>query len=172
MSSLSRYYVIALDFGYAKHPRGRTTIEDLGDYVYYHYRHAQDAIILAQECTFFYLLSIDFPPERLRLIDVGQSSANGTEGGGTYHVLQEAHDMIHQLEYIARYSKPIHLVAHQAHTKRAIRQGQISNLQLHPRPGLPSRFYRAADQWWCRNCLFWHIREVVGYLPLKLSHQL
>lgn len=171
MSSLP-YFVIVLDFGYAKATTERTSIEDLGSHVYTHYSKDPNAVILAQSATYEYLRYLQFPMRRLHLINVGQADTNGTKGGGTYHVFQEAHQMICHLRGKAKYEKTIQLVAHQSHVSRALRQGQLFHLQLHPAPDLPTEFHLAADQWWCRGPLLWRIREIVGYLPLKLSHQI
>ncbi len=66
----------------------------------------------------------------------------------------------------------VFLVAHQAHAPRAIRQGQLFQLDLVPLRNLPTAFYKIADQWWCRGPILWELREMIGYWPLRLCGQL
>ncbi len=197
------YFVIVLDFGYPlPNTPGRTSIDDLAECCLRNYRHDRDAVILAQERTFRHLSQTYqtigntttipvFLPGRLIEItgdDVGQSSTNGTSGGGSYHVLRAARGIIQAKmgkqehphnDNVAprgasqlRGNPVVHVVAHQAHLPRVLKQGKLFGLNLQPAPNLPSQFYPCAAQWWCRSQPLWLLREIIGFIPLKMAGQI
>ena len=64
------------------------------------------------------------------------------------------------------------VVAHALHVRRVVRQGRLFGLELRPADGLPTELYRNAAQWWCRGRLRWHLREIIGFIPLRLAGQI
>lgn len=169
MSTL-RTYVIVPDFGYAKYPRGRTTIHDLGDCAAEYCASHPDTVVLAQSETYQYLRERHrYRHERLRQINVGQAGTNGTTGGGTYHVLREAARMMRQESPDCTKA---FVVAHDLHARRVIKQGKLFGLELIALPNLPHKFYSTADQWWCRNRWLWYAREILGYPFLRYKGQI
>lgn len=172
MSTLGTY-VIVLDFGYAKDATKRTSIWDLGDYVAQYCKENPSVTVLAQSETFQYLNERHATCcRRLLKITVGQSSTDGTTDGGSYHVLREAARMIDQEGSWFRDHATIFVVAHSLHVARVVRQGRLFGLNLLALPNLPCKLYTAADQWWCRNRLFWYFRELIGCPILKLKGQI
>lgn len=139
-------------------------------------------MILAQTETYQALAQRHvYLPGQLALIPIGQAATNGTTGGGTYHVLACAKEMIEQYEFDQvvklphgeNYQAPtIYVVAHQLHLPRAVKQGKIFSMDLIPAAHLPSQFYPIAAQWWCRNKILWYLREAVGIPFLKWKHQI
>ena len=185
---MSKQYVIVLDFGYPTDPQQRSTITDLADYIVTNFAENAKVMVLAQECTYAELRQRGFPGEQLVEICSGQSTSVGLESGGSYHMLRMANDMLWQLMLDDLGTAPmiddassrrnwhppmaITLVAHALHAPRVVQQGRLFGMRLIPARGLPTALYQNAAQWWCRNRLAWHFREIVGYIPLKLSHQL
>ena len=172
VSSL-RKYVLVVDFGYPEDPEELSTIDDLAQYVCDHYLvHRDDGwVILAQSETYGALRQMGFWSNQIIELGVSQSTTvGGLRSGGSFEVVQAARDYLRAHE--KRKPKVITLVAHSLHAKRVVRQGQIVGLKLRPAPNLPEVLYKSAAQWWCRSKWGWYLREVIGYLPLKLTGQL
>lgn len=176
MEGLICQYV--LDFGCARKNVPRSSIDDLAERAIVNYHEKPEIITLAQAESYKAIRRRRAIPERqLYEIAVGQSSTNGTKGGGSYHVLQE---MVAKTIMLERERSggsiptPFRadLIAHAAHAPRIIRQGKLFYLELVPVDNLPGRFYDTAAQWWCRNSVLWTVREVVGYIPLRINGQL
>lgn len=168
---MQKAFQIVLDFGYSTMVTAHSSIDDLAACAESNYRQHPNIITLAQSASYAQLLTNRIiPPKQLSEIQVGQSDTNGTSGGGSYHVLRAAAMMLAFVSASDR--QEIFLVAHQAHTPRAIRQGRLFQLNLVPARNLPTTFYEIADQWWCRGPLLWKLREMIGYWPLKLCGQL
>lgn len=179
-------YVIVLDFGYPKDPStaGKSSINDLAAFTAFRYRGSKrNVTILAQTCTYEAMKSLC---DRLDLgfelvpISVGQSGTNGVSGGGSYHVLQKASEIISAMEQKRNGPLPdyvleltdITLIAHQLHMPRALRQAQLFGMRPEIPKDLPTQLYPIAAQWWCRGKFRWYLREFIGYIPLKLAHQI
>lgn len=170
MSSLK--YAIVLDFGYPNDPEEISSITDLAQCAQRNYWKDDDAVVLAQSCTYEHLMKGDlFPKGKLLRINVGQSNTNGLEEGGSYHVLKRASEMI--AERGDSYAETeVEIVAHKLHLPRVMKQDELFNLKVRPSKNLPTNLYPTAAQWWCRKKYLWYFREIVGYIPLKLSGQL
>ncbi len=195
-------YVIVLDFGYPKHPVDipSSSIRDLAEYAWRHYGANENVAILAQEYTYGCLIqlrnesscevdcvhsaSVSFmiPDQhqyfaQIYKISIGQSTTTGLENGGAYHVLREAARMITELEWqhfgrYIRYIQRVTLVAHRLHASRASLQAKKLGLIAEIPSDLPTQFHSVAAQWWCRNQWAWYLRELIGYIPLKLAGQI
>lgn len=172
-------YVVILDFGYTDDPNIASSIHDLGECALDHGAGTRnDLVVLAQSATYDYL-SKKSPTlaqsGRLYEIKVAQSSAangGGLKDGGSYFVLKRAYAMLKKLNLT---SPPydIGLVAHELHIPRATRQARLVGFHyVIPYYNVPTKLYRAAAQWWCRNRFFWYLREIAGVIPLKLAGQL
>lgn len=186
VSSLRKNYVIALDFGYPSNPRLRSSINDLAEFVARNYTDDQEAVVLAQDFIYDSLCRLGFPRSRLIEVGTGQSSTAGTESGGSYHMLKEASAILRNVERESFGTKPLAddlrrgdwppiratLVAHALHAPRVVKQGRLFGMTLTPAEGLPRRLYKNAAQWWCRNALGWHLRELIGFIPLRLAGQI
>lgn len=178
MSTL--FFVIVLDFGYMDNPAIHSTIYDLGDRVLAQEAQAKGSVILAQSETYKYLRSQCrqlVETNRLIEIDVGQSGAEnggGIQGGGTYHVLKRAKELIAQrIKATSDWMSPkVFIVAHQLHIRRALKQAELLGIDAIPAGYLPQKLYPEAAQWWCRNKILWRLREGIGYIPLKIAGQL
>ena len=175
-------YVVALDFGYPINPQRRSTINDLADFIIGCYAEETETVVLAQEFIYDMLCRQGFPRSRLLEVNTGQSGTNGLESGGSYHMLRAASAMLKQLTAVnwtpsvmmVDGGPPIEatVVAHALHVRRVVRQGRLFGLKLTPADGLPTALYRNAAQWWCRNRLGWHLREMIGFIPLRLAGQI
>lgn len=181
-------YVVALDFGYPSDPKQRSTIDDLADFIVRNYADEPKTVVLAQEFIYAALLRRGFPRERLLEVGTGQSNTNGLESGGSYHMLREATGMMRELAKDDFGTRPLTddlgpgrvwppiaatVVAHALHVRRVVRQGRLFGLQLAPPPQkLPTALYRNAAQWWCRGRLRWYLREIIGFIPLRLAGQI
>ena len=188
MSTLSKQYVIALDFGYPANPNERSTIEDLADHIVTNFSKNAKAMILAQEYVHAELQRRNFPDDQLVEICSGQSTSIGLESGGSYHMLRMANDTLWRLMLDDLSKTPmtddasprrnwhppltIKLVAHALHAPRIVQQGKLFGMRLIPAKDLPTALYPNAAQWWCRSRRAWYFRESIGYIPLKLSRQL
>jgi len=113
-----------------------------------------------------------FPKGNLLKVDIGQSNTNGLEEGGSYHVLKRASEMIAGRTGGNYAETRVEIVAHQLHLPRVIKQAELFGLNAKPSRNLPTNLYPVAAQWWCRKKWLWYLREIVGYIPLKLSGQL
>lgn len=169
---MQKKYVIVLDFGYTENLSRESSIVDLAYAAEINYQNLSGAMVLAQSCTYEYMyynqiISSDY----LWRIDVGQSSTDGVKGGGSYHVLKRAKEILEEREGDYRKTKII-LVAHALHMPRVLRQAKLLGLEAEAGEELPSRFYPTAAQWWCRGKYRWYFREICGYLPLKITGQL
>lgn len=185
---MSKQYVIVLDFGYPADPNKRSTITDLADYIITNFAKNTKIVILAQEYIYSELQRQNFPNKQLVAIRSGQSTSVGLESGGSYHMLRMANDTLWRLMLNDLGTAPmvddassrrnwhpplsITLVAHALHAPRIVQQGKLFGMRLIPAKGLPTALYANAAQWWCRSRPAWYFREVVGYIPLKLSYQL
>ena len=178
-------YVIAVDFGYPLNHRQRSSISDLAELTFKTWGDRPDTVILAQDFIYDKLSHHGFPRDRLIEVGTGQSNTAGLQSGGSYHMLKEAHAIICRLEsdtcrsqqpqsHPSNASPPIQatVVAHALHVKRVVRQGQLLGLSLTPADNLPTRLYSSAAQWWCRNTFAWHLREAIGFIPLRLAGQI
>ncbi len=170
-------YAIVLDFGYANDPDKPSTIHDLAETTRRNFYYDNETVVLAQTESYIRLYLDGFPAYRLLKIDVGQSGTNGTSGGGSYHVLKRAKGMIIERELmhtgrIPTFPMIVTLVAHKLHVPRAVKQGELFGLTLVNAYELPTKLYSVAAQWWCRKKWLWHLREAIGYIPLKLLHQI
>lgn len=187
MSSLEQKYVIALDFGYPLNPHRRSSIDDLAELVLRDYACESGVVVLAQDFIYDKLCRSGFPRERLLEVGTGQSSTNGTESGGSYHMLREANAILRGLEQQKAGTrsladdlghKPwpplpiITVVAHALHVRRVVKQGRLFGLEMTPAEELPSRLYRNAAQWWCRSRAGWYLREAIGFVPLRIAGQI
>lgn len=171
--------MVVLDFGYTKDPDVPSSIHDLGDCILRHgAARRADTIVLAQSATYDYLRkkSPDLAESgRLHEIKVAQSgseNAGGVKDGGSYFVLKRAKEMLSEIKLpVATYD--VYLLAHQLHFPRARRQAYLVGFSwVVPFPNAPDRLYAAAAQWWCRSRVLWNLREIVGYIPLKLAGQI
>lgn len=179
---MEQKYVIALDFGYPMNPQRRSSINDLAELIVRNYADEPETVILAQEFIYDMLCRLKFPRSRMIEVATGQSGTNGTEGGGSYHMLRAASAMLRQLTTVnwtptatpVDGGSPIEatVVAHALHVPRVMRQGRLFNLKLTPAEGLPKRLYKNAAQWWCRSRIWWHLRELIGFIPLRLAGQI
>lgn len=103
------------------------------------------------------------------------------------HMLREASAMLREMERDGAGTKPliddltsgtwpplpvVTLVAHALHAPRVVKQGRLFGLELTPAEGLPRRLYQNAAQWWCRSVPGWYLREVIGFVPLRLAGQI
>ncbi len=175
-------YVIVLDFGYGVDSAWRTSIDDLADCTekFCAKCDPERTVVLAQSATYACLRQRSkMKPGQVQEIKVGQSTTNGTAGGGSYHVLKEARrmiidDMLKKTGMTPSFPYTVLVVAHKAHLPRVKKQGMLRNIRLNlvPIENLPSAFYDTAAQWWCRNQLLWCLREAIGYVPLKIMGQL
>lgn len=190
MSSLRKDYVVALDFGYPNNPQQQSSITDLAAFIMRNYADEARTVVLAQDFIYDSLCRMRFPRERLLEVGSGQSSTAGLESGGSYHMLQMASALIRQLESENAGTRPLPddlaasgagrhqpgipatVVAHALHVRRVVRQGTLVGLRLTPAKGLPTALYRNAAQWWCRNRWAWHLREAIGFIPLKMAGQI
>lgn len=187
VSSLRQNYVIALDFGYPLNPQRRSSITDLADFIIKNYTDEPQTVVLAQDFIYDSLCRHGFPKNRLLEVGTGQSSTTGTESGGSYHMLREASAMLREMERDGAGTKPlmddltsgtwpplpvVTLVAHALHAPRVVKQGRLFGLELTPAEGLPRRLYKNAAQWWCRSVPGWYLREVIGFVPLRLAGQI
>lgn len=169
---MSSLYAVVLDFGYPENPDALLSITDLAQCAQRNYWQNPDVLVLAQSCTYEYLAKRKiFPEERLLKIEVGQSNTNGLAAGGSYHVLKRASKMIRERAG-EDYDEVVEIVAHELHLPRVLRQAGLFGLTAKPGGNLPTNLYATAAQWWCRKKYLWYFREMVGYVPLKLSGQL
>lgn len=171
--------MVVLDFGYTRNPDVPSSIHDLGDCLLRHKADLRaDMIILAQSATYDYLCR-ESPTlaesGRLYEVKVVQSSelnAGGIRDGGSYFVLKRAKEMLSEMELLTT-AYDVYLLAHQVHLPRAKRQAYLVGFSwILPYPDVPDRLYSAAAQWWCRSRFLWNLRELVGYIPLKLAGQI
>lgn len=187
---MKQNYVVALDFGYPMDARERSSITDLASFIIYNYADEEQTIVLAQDFIYDYLRRRGFPRGRLLEVSSGQSSTTGTESGGSYHMLQIASAMLRNLEGDGPMTRPLPddlaasgskqarpqvsatVVAHALHVRRVVKQGRLFGLKLQPAEGLPTEMYANAAQWWCRNRLAWYLRELIGFIPLRLAGQI
>lgn len=159
VSSLRQNYVIALDFGYPLNPQRRSSITDLAELIMREYTDEPQTVVLAQDFIYEALCRYGFPRSRLIEVGTGQSGTNGTEGGGSYHMLREAARMLRELERSKGGTKPLAdnlgsgtwpplpiatVVAHALHVPRVVKQGRLFGLELTPAEGLPRRLYKNA----------------------------
>jgi len=186
VSSLKQNYVIALDFGYPMNPQQKSSITDLASFVMRNYADEPQTVVLAQDFIYDSLCRMKFPKDRLLEVSSGQSSTAGLSSGGSYQMLQMAAEMLRQLETYG--TRPLlddlrpgqawpplsaTVVAHALHVRRVVRQGELLGLQLAPPPQkLPKALYNNAAQWWCRSRPAWYLREVLGFIPLRLAGQI
>lgn len=173
----SLYFVLVLDFGHTLENDTRSSIDDLVDTTVELYAEDEEAVILAQSCSYAYLVrSQKIPAERLVKIEAGQSGTFTLNKGSTYDVLKIAKRMIDKrlaaAETRLRYDRIVRLVAHSLHATRAMRQGLAIDLLLIPDGPMPTRLYETAEQWWCRSEALWKLREALGIIPLKLARQI
>lgn len=179
------HYVIVLDFGHPKDLAdiSSSSISDLGNYAIRQYGCEDDAVILAEGHTYQYLQSITAHNSDLTKASIVEIPIYGQPGnlhcltqGGSYRVLQSAKMQILQLEKARTGNNTCTveaiLIAHQYHVKRTSLQAKKLGLLVSIPGNLPDKFYNGAAQWWCRSKFMWRLRELIGYLPLKLTGQL
>lgn len=195
-------YVVVLDFGYPTRLANLpcSSIGDLARYTLAHYAIYPATVILAQDYTYDYMVALrdlsnqevdrinaagtpfinpvqyQYPAEIVK-IEVGQSTTAGLENGGSYHVLKAAAEMITKLEQQrtgqqATHAQEVTLIAHRSHAPRASLQAEKLGLITEIPSDLPAKFHTMAAQWWCRSKWAWCLRELIGYIPLKLAGQI
>lgn len=171
--------MVVLDFGYTKDPAVPSSIHDLGDCLLRHNMETRaDIIVLAQSAVYTYLCQKSpalVDSGRLYEIGVAQSGSNnrgGIRDGGSYFVLERAREMLAEIDLSAT-AYDVYLVAHQLHMPRVRRQAYLVGfISALPYCDVPVKLYRSAAQWWCRSRFLWHLREIVGYIPLKMVGQI
>lgn len=172
-------FVVVLDFGFTEDPDVPSTIHDLGDCILNKGAEVRkDMIILAQSATYEYLCEASrtlAESGRLHEIDVAQSGADnggGIQDGGSYFVLKRAYEMMAELD-LEGPPYDIYLMAHALHMPRVVRQAQLVGFRYTISCyDIPTKLYPAAAQWWCRYRPLWYLREIAGFIPLKLAKQI
>lgn len=172
-------YVVILDFGYTKDPSIPSTIHDLGECALDHgVEKSEDVTVLAQSATYEYLcrksptLARSGRLHEIKVAQSGNDNSGGLKDGGSYFVLKRAYAMLKKLD-LSLPPYDIDLVAHELHVPRAMRQARLVGFHyVIPYYNVPTKLYRAAAQWWCRNKFLWYLRELIGFIPLKLAKQL
>ncbi len=168
---------LVLDFGYCEVKSFNSSITELAECAAKNYRrHNSQLLTLAQEQTYKALRERG-EIDKCMCITVKQSGIAGLSEGGTYHVLQNANELLMQIYRTSTgksllYPYRVDLVAHKAHVWRAKQQGWLFGLDLRAVEDLPTEFYPSATQWWCRDERLWKLREALGYFPLRLAGQI
>ena len=159
--------IIALDFGYTEDKDALSSVDDIALATLEVADRYKDCVVLAQENV--YRLIEPFKNYPLYKIESGQSSVTGAIGG-TWEALKEARKIMDKYDL----GEMATLITHELHYERARLQAEKNGIIVIPFPTffLPYRCYKNAAQWWCRNRFFWHLRESIGYIPLKLRGQL
>lgn len=166
---MKRKIIIALDFGYSLDDNALSSIDDIALATLVLTGRCKNCIVLAQEKVHNRIENLrkhDFP---LFKLETGQSTTSGMTGG-TWHALRAAKRIMDQ--YCLGDSAI--LISHELQFNRAQNQAHKIGLYVRRPKGvtLPRVCYKTAEQWWCRNGFGWHLRELFGYIPLKLRGQL
>jgi len=159
---IKRSIILALDFGYSLNGDTLSSIDDLALATLNATYRYEDCIVLAQEKIYEQLARISSHDFVMFKLETGQSTSMSTNSGGTWQALVMAKSILDQYDL----GYDVILIAHKLHFRRA--QNQAKKLGI----AMPYRCYAAAEQWWCRNPFSWHLRELIGYFPLKLKGQL
>ena len=170
MIIIKRSIILALDLGYSLNGDTLSSIDDLALATLNATYRYEDCIVLAQEKIYEQLARISSHDFVMFKLETGQSTSVSTNSGGTWQALVMAKSILDQYDL----GYDVILIAHKLHFRRAQNQAKKLNINVMPAHdvALPYRCYAAAEQWWCRNPFSWHLRELIGYFPLKLKGQL
>ena len=169
---MSSEVVIVLDFGYSLDDNNLSTVDEIA-LATLQYAKSRDynCVILAQSKTYEQIGGLSgWKLDQLYELPVGQSTSFGTGGGSTWQVLNAAKDFMNQHDL----GTDAVLFTHELHFDRAQKQAAKIGIRVQkPEHALlPILCHSTAAQWWCRNRLFWRLREMFGCILLKQKGQL